>query len=413
MLIRIYPYLLIFLALTTVGQWLSINWWAPNLTINFIEWCLCFYTLLYPTLKYKYIYKLRKNKAYRFFNLFFIYTIILSIYSLIKYSNQGKLADFANLAVFCMAMLSCVCVYTLSFPQWFNYTCKKLYRYLPIIAIIYMPFAKNQLFGDLMGFLCMPSLLLLCCFKILPRKQKYIWFCFALLIIISSYLGDARSNVIKYGFALIVGYTFFWDKFYTKFKNLIWIFFITPFIFLFLGITNVFNIFETDKYLDSQSFNESTISDTRTTVYEEVLTSAVTNNYIIWGRGIGKGYESNFQEWLTSSNNKSTTKINASERQAESGILNVFTWGGTIYIIIYTLFCISAVFYGIYRSNNRFCRNMAIYFAFYYMYSWIENFQSFSISFISSWFIVASCISPYFRNMTNIEFKEYLNKLLK
>lgn len=35
MLIKVYPYLFVFLALTTVGQWLSINWWAPNLTINF------------------------------------------------------------------------------------------------------------------------------------------------------------------------------------------------------------------------------------------------------------------------------------------------------------------------------------------------------------------------------------------
>lgn len=413
MLIKVYPYLFVFLALTTVGQWLSINWWAPNLTISFIEWCLCFYILLYPVLKYKYIYILRKDKAYRFFNLYFIYTIILSLYALIKYSSQMELYDFANLASYCMAMLSCVCVYSLSFPQWFSLTCNKLYKYLPFIAIIYMPFAKSLLFGDLLGFLCMPSLLLLSCFKILPRRQKYIWFCLVLLIVISSYMGDARSNVIKYGFALILGYTFFWDKFYAKIKNVIWIFFIVPFIFFFLGISNTFNIFETDKYLNTKSFNEGTISDTRTTVYREVLTSASDNNYIIWGRGIGKGYESKFQEWLVSNTNTSSTKIKESERQSESGILNIFTWGGVTYVIIYTLFCISAVFYGLYRSNNRFSRNMAIYFAFYYMYSWIENFQSFSIIFISSWFIVAGCISPHFRKMNNMEFKEYINTLLK
>ena len=133
------------------------------------------------------------------------------------------------------------------------------------------------------------------------------------------------------------------------------------------------------------------------------------------GRGIGKGYESLFQqrraeETMSVSN---TTDLNASERQSEVGILNIFTWGGIIYVVIYTLFYISVVYYGIYRTKNCFSRNAAIFLAFYYFYSWVENFQSYSIIYLSSFLFIVMTISPYFREMSNYEIKQYIYKLLK
>lgn len=412
MLIKVYPYLFVFLALTTVGQWLSINWWAPNLTISFIEWCFCFLILVYPTFKYQHLKIMSKIGAYKLLNIFLFYTLYLSLYSIVKYHNIER-SDLAALLSYCMAMLSCILIYSLSYPYWMFKALRILYKYLPFIVIIYAPFARNQAYGDLLGFLCMPALLLLLFFKELPKKQKYIWLIITITIIICSFIGDARSHVIKYAISLLLGITLYWDKFYYKIRHFIWSFFILPFFLLFLGISGIFNIFEVNTYIDSKSIDEGTIEDTRTLVFQEVFMSALNNNYILIGRGIGKGYESLFQQNRTSMTNLKTTELNSSERQSEVGILNIFTWGGIIYVVLFTLFCISVVYYGLYKSKNRLSRNCAIFFAFYFFYSWVENFQNFSMFFISTWLLIALCISPCFRNMTNMEFKEYINKLLK
>lgn len=309
-------------------------------------------------------------------------------------------------------MLTCFCVYTFSYPDWFSKACKKMYKLLPVIAIIYMPFAKNGAIGDLMGFLCMPAILSLLLFDGLSTKRKLMWLSLTLLIIFTSYWGDARSHVIKYTIALLLGLTVSWDKFYYKIRHVVWLFIIAPFVLFFLGVTNAFNVFEMDKYINNKSLSEGTIADTRTMVYAEVLYSAVQNKYIVWGRGIGKGYESLFQERRTSEDNSATT-IQSMERQSEVGIHNIFTWGGIVYLVVYTLMWCSVLFYGVYKSRNRYVRVVGFYLAFYYLYSWVENFQSFSIAFISSWFMVALCLSPYFRRMDDNNFKKYILYLFK
>lgn len=413
MLKKIYSLIFVFIALTTVGQWLSINWWAPNLTVGFMEWCLFFGILIYPVFGYGHFIQLKRYKSYSFFNLFVIYTAFLSIYALVKYSTLGSLSDFASMVSYIFAMLSCLCVYTLSLPNWFRLASRRLYICLPYILIAYMPFAKDHAYGDLIGFLCLPSVLLLLFIRDLSIKHRTIWVIISILIIITSFYGGARSNVIKYGVALFLGFTSKIIFFNNVVKHCVWSFFLLPLIFFTLGITHIFNIFETDKFVDSESLNESTIEDTRTLVYNEALVSAINNEYVWFGRGIGKGYESIFQQRrMETSGDMNITEINASERQAEVGILNIFTWGGVAYVVLYTIFCIYVVYWGLYVSNNSFVKVTAVYFAFYYMYSWIENFQNFTIMFISSWFMVALCISPYFRKMSNLEFKIYWHKLL-
>lgn len=411
-MLRLYSYIFVILTLTTVGQWLSINWWAPNLTVAFMEQCAFFIVLIYPTFKYKHFPFIRKEPTYTFFNIYVYFTFALSIYAIINYSTIGERSDFAALMVSNMAMLTCFCVYTFSLPDWFSKTSKKLFKFLPYIAIVYLPFARDGMYGDLLGFICAPALLPLLFFADLPKKQKAVWLLLSIMIVITSFVGDARSHVIKFSIALLIGITYVFDKFYIKLRPAVWAFVIAPFIFLFLGITGTFNIFEMDQYIKDKSVSAGTITDTRTIVYVEVISSAINNDYLIWGRGIGRGYESRFQEGRAA-DNLNATALGASERNSEVAIHNIFTWGGIIYVIIYTLMWCSLLHYSVYKSNNRYVRAVGFYMAFYYFYSWVENFQGFSIMFISSWFMVALCLSPYFRKMSDMEFKGFIGYLFR
>lgn len=411
-MIRLYPYIFVLLALTTVGQWLSIKWWAPNLTVTFMEQCAFFVILIYPTFKLKHFAILKQNRAYFLYNIYVYFTIALSLYAIVNYSTIGKRSDFAGLMASNMAMLTCFCTYTLSIPKWMQKASRPLFKYLPLIAILYLPFSRDGMYGDLLGFICTPAILLLLFFKDLPKKQQMIWLLIAILIVITGFVGDARSHVIKFSVAFLIGMTYVFDKLYQKLKHIVWVFVIAPFILLFLGLSGTFNVFEMNQYIKNKSVSEETITDTRTIVYTEVLSSAVNNNYVMWGRGIGRGYVSAFQE-KRSSDNRNATTLGSSERNSEVGMHNIFTWGGIVYVIIYSLMWCSVLYYGVYKSNNRYVRVVGFYLAFYYLYSWVENFQSFSIIFISSWLMVSLCLSPYFRRMNNLEFKKYIATILK
>lgn len=377
-----------------------------------MEQCAFFVILIYPTFKLKHFAFLKKNRAYFLYNIYVYFTIALSLYAIINYSFIGERSDFARLITSNMAMLTCICTYTLSIPKWMQKGSQPLFKYLPLIAILYLPFSRDGMYGDFLGFICTPAILLLLFFLDLPKKQRIIWLLLTILIVISSFVGDARSHVIKFSVAFLIGITYVFDKFYQKLKFIVWGFVIVPFILLFLGISGTFNVFEMDQYIKNKSVNEDIITDTRTTVYVEVLSSALNNNYLVWGRGIGRGYASIFQEGR-SADNRNATILGSSERNSEVGIHNIFTWGGIVYVIIYTLMWCSVLYYGVYKSNNRYVRTVGFYLAFYYFYSWVENFQGFTIIFISSWFMVALCLSPYFRSMNDQEFKNFLVALFR
>ena len=409
-MIRLYSYIFVFLSLTTVGQWLSVHWWAPNLTVEFLEWCLSFFILLYPVFKYRHFAQLKREKSFLLFTIFAYYTVALSVYGIASFGGRGERSDLAFLMRYNIGMLTCFCVYTFAHPAWAFLAFKRLFKFLPIIAIVYLPFAKNGAYGDLIGFLCLPAIFLLLFFGELPKKQKMIWLALAILIVAASFIGDARSNVIKYTIALFIGLTFSYEAIYRKLRHLVWLCVISPFVLLYLGITGVFNVFEMDQYIKDKSISAGTIQDTRTLVYVEVISSAVNNDYVLWGRGIGRGYESRTQE-LRSMDSKTATTISSSERNSEVGMHNIFSWGGIVYVAIYTLMWCSVLYCGVYKSRNKYVRAIGFYLAFYYFYSWIENFQSFTIFFVSSWLMVAFCLSPYFRGMSNAEFRHYIKSL--
>lgn len=400
------------LSIHSYTGWTTWNPLASTLTFKFIQIIFIFTLLLYPTFKYNHIWKNCRLKSIKIFNIFTIYTIILSIYSLLVNTSKIENVDFALFWMYIQAMLTCIMVYTLINPRWFYISFRIIFKITPWILIGLMPIAKEDYWGGVFGFIFRPLMFILIFISVLNIKNKIFYICLSIITILLSYFYDARSNLIIVIVCLLIGLTINTKIYRSYFKHTVWIFILTPFILFYTGITGIFNIFETDKYLKNSTIKKESLTDTRTLVYFEALNSAVNNNYVIFGRGIGRGYQSAYQEAKTQDIKTASARI-ANERQSEVGILNIFTWGGIIYIIIFSLMYFNAIYIGVYKSKNKYIRAISYYLVFYYLYSWIENFQSFSITFISSWFIIALCISPYFRNMSNQEFEYYINRLTK
>ena len=175
-----------------------------------------------------------------------------------------------------------------------------------------------------------------------------------------------------------------------------------------LGVTGVFNVFHTTDYLGEQNitktaydgtqYEENLAGDTRTFIYEEVITSALKNDYWIFGRTPARGNDS------ASFGAESFALTRRYERIAnEVGIANVFTWMGLVGVIFYFLVFFRASFLAVNRSRNIYAKMLGIYVAFRWLYSWVEDVNNFSLNYFTLWIMIGMCFSASFRLMTDYE----------
>jgi hypothetical protein len=97
----------------------------------------------------------------------------------------------------------------------------------------------------------------------------------------------------------------------------------------------------------------------------------------------------------------------------EVSILNIFTWTGLIGVVLYFMIFFKSVYLAIYKSNNFFMKVVGLYVMFRWMYAWVEDFNRFDIMNIVLWMLIAMCYSEQFRNMSDSEFKSWLNSIFK
>lgn len=283
---------------------------------------------------------------------------------------------------------------------------KTWFKYAIFIYLLLSPF----IFGDGVGRFLIPFSFLLLFFPILNSKWKLIAFCITVLVIFSDL--TARSNVIKFLVPFIIGLLYYIKFFFTVkiFNTVRLIFLFAPFFLLFLALSGVFNIFKMDEYLgeytvkanerNKDSDEESLTSDTRTFLYQEVIESALNNDYVLFGRTPARGNDSA----LFGEHNNLTLKTGKLERFSnEVSILNIFTWLGVVGVILYFLIFMKASYLAINQSSNIFIKLVGLNVSFRWLYGWVEDFSNFDLSNIFLWIMIGMCFSKTFRIMTNDE----------
>lgn len=262
---------------------------------------------------------------------------------------------------------------------------------------------------DAFGFYLIPVSLLILFLPVFTKQQKYI----VLLVTIILFIADpaARSNVIKFGVPFIILLIYY-------FRNKISVnifevsrlaLFIIPIVFLFLGITGTFNVFNIKEYFkdeitatgvdnEGNRVDMNLVEDTRTFIYDEVLRSAVNNNYWLLGRTPARGNDS---ESFGALGAELTGRYERIEN--EIGIANVFTWTGLVGVVFYFLIFYRASYLAINKSRNIYVKMLGLYVAFRWLFSWIEDVNNFSLNYFMLMIMIGLCISYSFRNMTDNE----------
>lgn len=262
--------------------------------------------------------------------------------------------------------------------------------------------------ADAFGFYLIPISFLILFFPALTKRQKMILL-FATAIVIIADL-NARSNVIKFGVPFLILLLYYFRRnIPVKVMEAARIaLFVIPLVFFALGVSGVFNVFNMQDYVKGDISAVGTdnagnrvelnvMEDTRTFLYEEVLESAIDNNYWLLGRTPARGNDSYSTFGLLA-----VELTGRYERLAnEVGLANVFTWTGLVGVILYMLIFFRASYLAVNRSRNIYAKMLGIYVAFRWLYSWIEDINSFTLNYFMLMIIIGLCFSESFRNMSN------------
>lgn len=191
---------------------------------------------------------------------------------------------------------------------------------------------------------------------------------------------------------------------------------IIPCVFIYLGVTGAYNFFEDthDNYAGRNTIETAEgeldiVADTRSFIYTEVLSSAVNNDYVIFGRTPARGNDTSFFYDIAQNlrSVKHGANIKNERSQNEVCFPNIFTWLGLVGMIAYILIYLHASVLAIYKSNSFYMKLIGLYIAFNFAFGWVENSTSFDILNFVYWFAISMALSSRFRAMTDEDFSKW------
>lgn len=315
------------------------------------------------------------------------------------------------------SMLLPLCICAFSNP----YVALAVLRTWNKFIIYFVPIVCLKLVHDTYAFILPPFYYLYTIFIHLI-KGKWFWISIIAILIIGTGF-DNRSALIKLIFSTLLFVSYYFNKYisliFLRIGHLL--LFLLPFIFLYLGITGTYNIFQGfpeeedttitirgDFTLKEKAEKSAMSADTRTFMYVEVLNSAYTHNYIILGRSLSRGNDSaTIGAYEAKKNGLTRMERNFNE----AGILNVFNWMGIVGVLLFTLIYLHSSTLALYFSNNYFIKNLGLAVSFHWAYSWIEEGFTFGLMDFTLWIIMALCSSPYFRSKTDNQINLWLKSI--
>lgn len=404
---NILPFLFVFLTMTSITQWSSFP-----IGNTFTDWTLFLTIMLTFLFQNKYWYDKSNKDNLWALKIYLFWVIICFIRGVFVAEFYW---DFKNLINGGFALLMVYSVYAFTNPILVQLVFKKWLQIAFPLFILFILVVDI----DAYGFYLIPISFFSLFLPIMNSKWKLIIVSVSLFIIVASV--EARANVIKFSAPILFSSLFYFRKMLgPKLLSKIQLFvFILPIVLLFLATTGIFNIFKMDEYIstksntvrvNSQGMEEDLLGDSRTFLFQEVILSAIKNDYVLFGRTLARGNDS---ASFGSSAAEDLRTFRYERYDNEVGILNVFTWTGIVGVILYFFIFFKAAKLAIVHSNSYFLKILGVYVSFRWLTAWIEDFNRFDIMNLFIWIVVGMCYSKQFRKMSDQDFKIWMNGIFK
>lgn len=238
-------------------------------------------------------------------------------------------------------------------------------------------------------------------------SKKYKWIIIIFVIYSLTISFEARAWVLRTVFGLCIGlYYLFSRKYHQKFIHIYKpIFFLLLFLsltFSYLGYKGVFNVFNMKDYLESYNIRKENTVDTRSFLYVLVQNKLEKDDSVINGVGIGVSYWDEFQA------DTGIYEIDTMGRTStESGLLNMYLWGGLLGAFLFSMLFWTSAYYGIFKSRNNICKLIGLYIMFRWVISFVDEPNTWVCSNIMMYLFMGFCLNKRIRNMNDFNLKEY------
>jgi hypothetical protein len=322
--------------------------------------------------------------------------------------------DFKNLINAGFALILVNSIYVFSNPVVLQLVFRTWIRLaLPLFLIILF-----FLTTDSFGYYLVPISILTLFFTAINLKWKLIILGISFFVVFVDY--EARSNVIKFLLPILLSLLSFFPRFIRSkwFVLINGLLFTLPFLLMSLAAAKTFNVFKMDDYISGvytetkhvggKTHEINLKADTRTSLYIEVVGSALKHHYILFGRTPARGNESEIFGSLISDDLKTGRKERYSN---EVSILNIFTWMGLLGVVLYLLVFLKAARLAVLDSNSDFLKLIGLYISFRWTYAWVEDFNRLDIMNVTLFLTLAICFSSGMRQMSNKEVKYWVNSI--
>ena len=368
---------------------------------------LCWGILLFFFIKKRksFYYRYFKFDIYPYFFIYVAYCVLTYIRGFFNIVSQEDLIQLASGLLFTSFLLPFFLLlgtpYDIqrlwkSYMIWGLLLCLICYFVPPSDGM--MSFAHNMSFLNVF-ILCLPFL-----------RTKYRIIIIVAVLITIFYDLNRRSILINniVPFAIIALYYSFLYKTAIN-KLLMALLIIMPILFFMLGAYGSFNIFKYMEDVSDYSINNevrSLTTDSRSGIYEDVLSEIDRRQAYIWGLGgngktptslIKHGYGDIYQ---------------FGRPGTESGMLNHIQYGGLLGFLSYGLLLIAAAFKAS-NSKNDFMRMLGIFIAFKFLYSFVEDKVTANAQTVYLFLWISMCYNKQFREMSNVQIKRYFRLIFK
>lgn len=222
---------------------------------------------------------------------------------------------------------------------------------------------------------------------------------------------DRRSIMVNNVFSLVIVALWFLLKRFNAYKYLCCILIIIPLVFLYLGLSGSFNVFEALNVIDFQTSQDARnlFVDSRTSIYEDVFNGLKEKGAYIFGLGLNGRVGSS----LAFSDDATLDLFRYGRLGSESGMLNYIQYGGIIGSALYSLLLIFAALKATFDSKNDFIKLLGLFIAFKFLYSFIEDKIAFEAHSFYIFLWIGMCYNKKFRYMDNEQMKSYLGLIFK
>lgn len=409
-ILKYFPWLIIAIILNNI-----LRAWLPASLAKMIEYG-CDIALAVCCVVYFYNNRSRLFRKYRLISLLYIFLLVYVVAALIKL----QFVTSGMFPFFIMRMLTNFCCFGAIFifmnEEVVHKTIRLWWRFVPILFVLSFWRLERAEYIQVLAFV----MFFIVFNKSLFSKKRY--FTVVAFVFIAGWGIIQRIDYIILFISILLYLMLRYGWMLGK-KTVLRVYHVQmclPVVFLVLGLSGVFNVLNFDSYVKGEytsDIGERFNDDTRTFLYEESIVSAVDNNYVLWGRTPGYGYDSYWvQNQLDYGLDETNAALNINgqlaQRVSEVFIVNIFTWCGLIGVLFFFVFYYKTGLGMLKQVENTYLRVCILYIGFFWIICFISH-QFFvpSSDYILFYIILSLCLNPKLQKASDRDVATYLRRL--